>query len=153
MKHKKMAQLLVAFTLIAPAVWAQDAEPTDDSKERLIRKARGLDEDNVMNRVLNLMVSQTVVLHDGRVTLCCMDYKHEAILGNVLDSTLEEIWHSRAFERVRARVRGDLPTDDQFICDRCEWHVSRAAMEPKSSEARRADRRATTGVEPQQVGV
>lgn len=93
------------------------------------------------------------ILSDGRLTLCCMDYKHEAILGNVLDSTLEEIWHSRAFERVRARVRGDLPTDDQFICDRCEWHVSRAAMEPKSSEARRADRRATTGVEPEQVGV
>lgn len=93
------------------------------------------------------------ILSDGRLTLCCMDYKHEAILGNVLDSTLEEIWHSRAFERVRARVRGDLPTDGQFICDRCEWHVSRATMEPKSSEARRGVRCAATGVEPEQVGV
>ena len=93
------------------------------------------------------------ILSDGRLTLCCMDYKHEAILGNVLDSTLEEIWQSRAFEQVRARVRGDLPTDDQFICERCEWHVSRAAMEPKSSEPRRADRCAATGVEPEQIGV
>ena len=95
------------------------------------------------------------ILSDGRLPLCGMDYKHEAILGNVLDSTLEEIWHSRAFERVRARVRGDLPTDDRFICDRCEWHVSRAPMEARrsSSAAQRGDRRAATSVKPEQVGV
>jgi radical SAM protein with 4Fe4S-binding SPASM domain len=93
------------------------------------------------------------ILSDGRLTLCCMDYRQEVILGNLLEQTLEEIWRSRAFERVRARVRGDLPTDEQFICERCEWHVSRAAIEVKSSEARPDDRRAATGVESERVGV
>ncbi len=69
------------------------------------------------------------ILSDGRVTLCCMDYKQEAILGNVLHSTIEEIWHGDRFQRIRASVRGDRATDREFLCNRCEWHVSRSACE------------------------
>jgi len=66
------------------------------------------------------------ILSDGRVTLCCMDYRHEAIIGSILEQPLERIWRSKAFEHARAQVRGDAATDDSFICNRCEWNISLA---------------------------
>ena len=69
------------------------------------------------------------ILSDGRVTLCCMDYKHEAILGNITQTSLEEIWHGEAYRHVREQVQGTVVTDENFICNRCEWHVSRSACE------------------------
>lgn len=75
------------------------------------------------------------ILSDGRVTLCCMDYRHEAILGDVAQQSLQEIWKSQAFDRMRAKVRGDVPTDADFICNRCEWHVSGATVDGAEREA------------------
>jgi len=79
------------------------------------------------------------ILSDGRVTLCCMDYGQEVILGDASEDRLEEIWRGPAYAAVRARVRGEAPrvgsvtrptgsvgrvTDPAFLCERCEWHVS-----------------------------
>lgn len=63
------------------------------------------------------------ILSDGRATLCCMDYKQEAIVGTLHDHTLEQLWQSDAFETMRAQVRGEKTADANFICHRCEWHV------------------------------
>jgi len=66
------------------------------------------------------------LLSDGRAALCCMDYKQEAIVGSLSGPhamTIEQLWRSEAFETLRAKVRGDLPTDAEFICHRCEWLV------------------------------
>ncbi len=63
------------------------------------------------------------ILSDGRVALCCMDYSQEAIIGSLTNMTIEEIWHSDAFNLMRAKVRGEAPVPSDFICHRCEWHV------------------------------
>ncbi len=69
------------------------------------------------------------ILSDGRVTLCCMDYGQEEILGNVQESTLEEIWNSDAFNQIRAKIRGAVPCETKFLCNRCEYHVSQAVFD------------------------
>ena len=69
------------------------------------------------------------ILSDGRVTLCCMDYAQEEIVGDARRKPLEEIWRSRPFEEARAKVRGDLPTGAGHLCNRCEWRVSQPAFE------------------------
>lgn len=66
------------------------------------------------------------ILSDGRATLCCMDYKQEAVVGTLHDSTINQLWRSDAFEAMRAQVRGEQPASHNFICHRCEWHVSDA---------------------------
>ncbi len=76
------------------------------------------------------------ILSDGRVTLCCMDYKQEVILGNVLDSSIEEIWNSERFADIRAKIRGDRPTAGEFLCNRCEWHISRSVYEREEANVR-----------------
>ncbi len=75
------------------------------------------------------------ILSDGRVTLCCMDYRHEEILGDAREASLEEIWNGEAFEQARARIRGDAPARPNFLCDRCEYHVSRSVHEQRELEA------------------
>lgn len=69
------------------------------------------------------------ILSDGRVTLCCMDYGQEEILGNVRENSLVDIWNGEAFRRVRAQVRGSASVDPNFLCDRCEYHVSESVYE------------------------
>ena len=69
------------------------------------------------------------ILSDGRVTLCCMDYGQEVILGDVRQAGIAAIWSGAAYRAVRARIRGDLPMADNFLCARCEWHVSRSVYE------------------------
>jgi len=85
------------------------------------------------------------ILSDGRVVLCCMDYKQEAVIGSLLDETIEELWHSEAFERTRAMVRGDIETPPDSICKRCDWYVSEsiyeqeeAGRQAKAAQAERA---------------
>jgi len=75
------------------------------------------------------------ILSDGRVTLCCMDYRHEEILGDVREASLEDIWNGEAFEQARARIRGDATAGPNFLCDRCEYHVSRSVHEQSALEA------------------
>jgi hypothetical protein len=64
------------------------------------------------------------VLSDGRATLCCMDYKQEAITGSLHENTIDSLWHSDEFNAMRAKVNGSSPVDNDFICHRCEWHVA-----------------------------
>jgi len=53
----------------------------------------GLDEDVQPPRGLcKFILSQTVVLHDGRVTLCCNDLNAEGVIGNLADRSLHEIF-------------------------------------------------------------
>jgi hypothetical protein len=63
------------------------------------------------------------ILNDGRVTLCCMDYKREAIIGDLNTMSIEQLWQGEAFSDMRARLRGDVEPPIA-ICERCEWHVS-----------------------------
>ena len=69
------------------------------------------------------------ILSDGRVTLCCMDYRQSVIVGDASKESLDAIWTGEAYRRARAKVRGDLPTSPDFICGRCDWSVSASVDE------------------------
>jgi organic radical activating enzyme len=42
-----------------------------------------------------------VILSDGRVPLCCLDYNAETPMGDVNESSIAEVWNGEAFRRVR----------------------------------------------------
>ena len=83
-----------------------------------------------------------------------MDYGQEVILGNVWESSLAEIWNGEAYRRARAKVRGEVPTERDFLCARCEWHVSRSVYEEHSRRkaTAAADGHTFSGSREQQVG-
>lgn len=73
------------------------------------------------------------ILSDGRVSLCCMDYEQQAIVGDASRQSLEEIWVSPSFDSARSKVRGCESSDSSFICNQCEWRISESL--PQTSDA------------------
>ena len=70
------------------------------------------------------------VCWNGNVNICCMDWKHEQVLGNVKENTLEEIWFSAKFEAARTALQNK---DRRFDpCSKCNKNSGvRAGLLPK----------------------
>jgi radical SAM protein with 4Fe4S-binding SPASM domain len=66
--------------------------------------------------------SRCVVLANGDVTICEQDYRGQHVIGSLRTHSLEELWQSAEFERLRARhVAGGWDTVP--LCAACsEWH-------------------------------
>ncbi|HRT61054.1 MAG TPA: SPASM domain-containing protein [Syntrophales bacterium] len=62
---------------------------------------------------------QIVIQHNGDVTLCCHDYHRSVVLGNVLKTSISEVWNSEAFRYAIGQIYAGLPSDAHFICKRC----------------------------------
>jgi radical SAM protein with 4Fe4S-binding SPASM domain len=61
-----------------------------------------------------------VVLWDGRVVPCCMDYDAKAVLGNVNDKTLEQIFNDEPMRALRRQhVEGRV--NESALCRGCAW--------------------------------
>lgn len=56
-------------------------------------------------------------LWDGRVSLCCADFDGKVVLGNLREQSIEEIWNSEAYRRVR---REQLESGGPPICRSCD---------------------------------
>lgn len=56
---------------------------------------------------------------DGTVTLCCMDWRREVILGDLNRESMAEIWNGRRKE-VWQMINGHTDMPDGFLCRRCE---------------------------------
>ncbi|MBP3818907.1 MAG: SPASM domain-containing protein [Butyrivibrio sp.] len=58
-----------------------------------------------------------IVLPDGRVVLCCMDYGLKHVLGNINTDSLNEIQDGEMMQYVRAGMDGDISKD--ILCRSC----------------------------------
>ncbi len=63
-------------------------------------------------RILN----RNVLLPDGRVALCCMDYGLQHVLGNLLDVTYDEVLYGAAANQVRAAMDDE---SQALLCRNC----------------------------------
>ena len=61
-----------------------------------------------------------VLLPNGDVSLCCMDYGLQNILGNLLESDYESLFHSEAFEKIWKKMKSQ---DSDIICRNCEESI------------------------------
>jgi len=61
-----------------------------------------------------------VVLWDGRVIPCCVDYNAELTIGNVWDDTIPNLWKNKNMTRLREQhLSGKFP-DTCADCNECE---------------------------------
>lgn len=58
-------------------------------------------------------------LYTGDLTLCCMDYHREAIFGNIVENSLQDILEGQPYLRLRNMVTGVIDSPTDFICKRC----------------------------------
>lgn len=61
---------------------------------------------------------QMYVAFDGRVVLCCQDWRLEHVMGDANKDTLTSIWESESYRRVREQL---LRHDRQGLCARCDF--------------------------------
>ena len=61
---------------------------------------------------------RNVLLPNGDVTLCCMDYQRTHVLGNLIDVSYAELHQSPTFQTLLRRMAGEC---GELICRRCEW--------------------------------
>jgi radical SAM protein with 4Fe4S-binding SPASM domain len=61
-----------------------------------------------------------VVLWDGTVLPCCVDYNASLKLGNAFEDSVQDLWRGREIERLRAQHdKGEYP-DVCTHCNECE---------------------------------
>ena len=65
---------------------------------------------------------QNVMLPDGTVILCCMDWSGEHVLGSLLTQTYDDVVNGLEFHRV---LNGMRDNKSNTLCWRCEYAVPR----------------------------
>lgn len=66
-------------------------------------------------------LENSVVLPNGDVVLCCMDFGLTRVLGNLLESSYLEIYSGKSIEEYRALMDCE---DSDIICRKCEYAKS-----------------------------
>lgn len=62
-------------------------------------------------------LNNNILLPDGSVVLCCMDFGLKHILGNIYDNTYNEIMNSTEIQRIKSGMAGDTSID--ILCRSC----------------------------------
>jgi sulfatase maturation enzyme AslB (radical SAM superfamily) len=65
-----------------------------------------------------------VMLPNGDVLLCAMDYSSRHVLGNLLRQSYAELFTGAEMGRVRVRAMGAVGDDEELICRKCQNAVS-----------------------------
>ena len=61
-----------------------------------------------------------VILWDGRVTTCCVDYQGKGVIGDIKENTLAEIWQGDTLQKIRkAHLEGQYSTIP--LCSKCQF--------------------------------
>lgn len=68
---------------------------------------------------LGIDMNNNVLLPDGSVLLCCMDYGLQHILGNIHENTFEEIMDGKEMRRIKTGMEGN--TDIDILCRKCSY--------------------------------
>ncbi len=86
------------------------------AKKDRVSKLRGcFDDDRPMKQIS--------FLYNGDAILCCMDWRREVFLGNVKERSIEEIWNSPKYEKIRNVIYNNDAIGENFICKRCEMAI------------------------------
>ncbi|KPA16299.1 radical SAM additional 4Fe4S-binding domain-containing protein [Candidatus Magnetomorum sp. HK-1] len=56
---------------------------------------------------------------DGNVSICCVDWDNEIILGNVANNSLQEIWRNDKFEHLR-NLHINNRSNEISVCKKCD---------------------------------
>jgi len=57
------------------------------------------------------------IIFDGRVVLCCMDWKLEYVLGNLNQQSIKEVWDSNEYQKIRKDIHDNNALE---LCKKCK---------------------------------
>lgn len=62
------------------------------------------------------------IAEDGKVILCCMDWKREVVLGDLNNESIYDVWNGRR-KRIWEVIGGEREMPGDFLCKRCEGAI------------------------------
>ncbi|MEK6589443.1 MAG: radical SAM protein [Nitrospinota bacterium] len=69
-----------------------------------------------------MLWDQMVILQDGRVALCCLDYNGEVIIGDMQNESIIEVWNGMPLKLLRQK-QIELRFDEISICRGCNQYI------------------------------
>ena len=112
-------------------VYRRAGNLVSDRLEGLTPKKQGFSPRRILrgeircSRVEGMLLDRNVLLPNGDVLLCCMDYGLKHIVGNLLETSYAQLFQSSEYRR----VQDGLVYDSDIICRFCE------AAEPQHGES------------------
>jgi len=82
----------------------------------------------VSKKSLEDELNHNVLLPNGDVVLCCMDYGLQNILGNLLKSDYESLFHNEQYEKIRKKMKAQ---DSDLICRNCDEAISENELDER----------------------
>ncbi len=71
---------------------------------------------NKLKRCMRLM-EQSYILYNGDVLLCCVDWERSTVLGNLNNSSLEDIWNNESYMKIRRDYYNNRISG--ILCEKC----------------------------------
>ena len=63
-----------------------------------------------------------VIAHDGKVSVCCLDFDFKVVVGDVNNESIRDIWNGKALDEIRNKM-----IDDKYheldICSQCNNYI------------------------------
>lgn len=69
-----------------------------------------------------MLWDQMVILQDGRVALCCLDYDGRVIVGDMKSESILEVWNGKPLDLLRQK-QIELRFDEIPICRDCNQYI------------------------------
>lgn len=63
-----------------------------------------------------------VIAHDGKVSICCLDFDFKVVVGDVSKESIQDIWNGEAITRVREKMMGDR-YEELELCRHCNNYI------------------------------
>ncbi|MCX6812578.1 MAG: radical SAM/SPASM domain-containing protein [Candidatus Berkelbacteria bacterium] len=89
----------------------------DDQRNEISRPLKNLNNKTSTFPCLRIW-SELIIMSNGRVPLCCVDYDGKIILGDFNKQNLKKIWGNTSFKRIR-KLHLDFKADRIPLCKKC----------------------------------
>jgi len=86
--------------------------------QKLTNRAGNIGEPIKLNNFCNLPFVEFYIAYDGKVLLCCQDWKHEEIMGDLNENTIQEIWNNEKYQEFRKNL---LKLNRIGLCSKCDY--------------------------------
>jgi radical SAM protein with 4Fe4S-binding SPASM domain len=73
----------------------------NSSLPKFMHKARNVLFEKITHAGCPVPITAFNILYNGDVILCCDDFSNKMIVGNVNESSIKEIWHSKKYDSLR----------------------------------------------------
>ena len=121
--HPKIKEVL--DTEIEEDVMISRAGNLENVKNNFKKKLGPLSCNIASKQSLEDKLDYNQLLPNGDVILCCNDYGLQNILGNLLESDYESLFHSEAFKKIREKMKSH---DSDIICRNCEESIPESEL-------------------------